>query len=379
MEDLSRQSESGTANRERIGLISKITLFAPNAMSDTPYSPRRASPKANDDTGFDSAVESLKKSLLAPIERYFAATEDEQDVIALMLANIRAPSTRREYQKDLRKFFVAMTGIEPNVDSVLEFLHLTEKRAVAVVLKYKAKLLAIGLKEATVNRRLSSIKSLVKFARKLGVCSYTLEDVELEKVKAYRDTTGVDAQSINSVIQLIERSTVHGQRDYALLRLLWENLLRRNEVSQLNIKDFDPHESRLRILGKGQGTNDEWVKLSVATVNAICDWLQVRGNITASSPLFIALDNRSKGHRLTGDGIRKIVVNYFDAAGVKKLMSPHRIRHSGITTLLEATQGDVRKTQKVSRHVKLDVLIQYDDNRKQGQSEMTNLLADMID
>nr|WP_017655383.1 site-specific integrase [Fortiea contorta] len=208
-------------------------------MSDTPYSPRRASPKANDDTGFDDAVESLKKSLLAPIERYFAATEDEQDVIALMLANIRAPSTRREYQKDLRKFFVAMTGIEPNVDSVLEFLHLTEKRAVAVVLKYKAKLLAIGLKEATVNRRLSSIKSLVKFARKLGVCSYTLEDVELEKVKAYRDTTGVDAQSINSVIQLIERSTVHGQRDYALLRLLWENLLRRNEVSQLNIDDWE--------------------------------------------------------------------------------------------------------------------------------------------
>ncbi|MFM2064483.1 MAG: hypothetical protein RLZZ507_4154 [Cyanobacteriota bacterium] len=37
--------------------------------------------------------------------------------------------------------------------------------------------------------------------------------------------------------------------------------------------------------------------------------------------------------RLTGDGIGKIIVNYFDAAGVKKLMSPHRIRHSGITAL----------------------------------------------
>ncbi|WP_154655932.1 tyrosine-type recombinase/integrase [Fortiea contorta] len=348
-------------------------------MSDTPDSPRRASPKTSDETPIERAVESLEKSLNAPIEQYFAATPDERDVIALMLANIRAPSTRHEYQKDLRKFFVAMTGVEPNSDSVLEFLHLSEKRAVAVVLKYKAKLLAQGLKEATVNRRLSSIKSLVKFARQLGVCSYTLEDVELEKVKAYRDTSGVDAQTINSAIGLIERSTVHGQRDYALLRLLWENLLRRDEVSKLDVKDFDPYECRLRILGKGKGTNDEWVKLSMATVNAICDWLQVRGNITASSPLFIALDNRSKGHRLTGDGIRKIVVNYFDAAGVKKLMSPHRIRHSGITTLLEATQGDVRRTQKVSRHAKLDVLIQYDDNRKKGQSEMTNLLADMID
>ncbi|NEU77343.1 integrase, partial [Hassallia byssoidea VB512170] len=61
------------------------------------------------------------------------------------------------------------------------------------------------------------------------------------------------------------------------------------------------------------------------------------------------------------------------------LMSPHRIRHSGITTLLEATSGDVRKAQKVSRHVKLDVLYQYDDNRKKGQEVLTNLLADMID
>ncbi|BAZ02865.1 integrase-recombinase protein [Tolypothrix tenuis PCC 7101] len=373
------ESELGKAYCGRIGLISKTAIFVPNAMEDTAYSQERASPKANDDTGFDDAVESLKKSLRAPIERYFAATADEQDVIALMLANIRAASTRREYQKDLRKFFVAMTGIEPNPDSVLEFLHLSEKRAVAVVLKYKAKLLALGLKEATVNRRLSSIKSLVKFARKLGVCSYTLEEVELERVKAYRDTTGVDAETINSAIGLIERSTVRGKRDYALLRLLWENLLRRDEVSKLDVKDFDPHECRLRILGKGKGTNDEWVKLSMASMNAICDWLQVRGNVSAASPLFISLDNRSKGHRLTGDGIRKIVVNYFDAAGVKKLMSPHRIRHSGITTILDATQGDVRKAQKVSRHVKLDVLIQYDDNRKQGQDEMTNLLADMID
>ncbi|NEU71857.1 integrase, partial [Hassallia byssoidea VB512170] len=123
-------------------MISKTAIFERSAMSDTPHPPRRTFHKSSDDTGFDSAVESLEKSLWAPIERYFAATEDEQDVIALMLANIRAPSTRREYQKDLRKFFVAMTGCEPNIDSVLEFLHLTEKRAVAVVLKYKALLLA---------------------------------------------------------------------------------------------------------------------------------------------------------------------------------------------------------------------------------------------
>jgi integrase/recombinase XerC len=349
-------------------------------MSDTPYPPwRRSKPDTIEESEFNDAVAALEKSLDAPVERYFAPTEDERDVIAQMLANIRAPSTRREYHKDLRKFFVAMTGTEPNVDSVLEFLHLSEKRAVAVVLKYKALLLAQGLKEATVNRRLSAIKSLVKFARSFGVCVYSLADVELEKVRVYRDTSGVDASTIDSVIQLIERSTVRGKRDYALLRLLWENALRRNEVSQLCVKDFDPHECRLRILGKGQGTNDEWVKISAPAADAIASWLQARGRLAASSPLFVSLDNRTKGHRLTGDGIRKIVVKYFGEAGTKKLMSPHRIRHSAITAVLDATDGNVRKAQKLSRHAKLDVLMQYDDNRHRDQEEMTNLLARMLE
>ena len=355
--------------------------YSVEKISISPRTDKRAFHQASDETGFDDAVDrvaSLLKALDAPIERYFAPTEDERDIIALMLANIRAPSTRLEYKKDLRKFFVAMTGLEPNVDSVLEFLHLTEKRAVAVVLKYKAKLLAQGLKEATVNRRLSALKSLVKFARKTGVCVYSLADVELEKVKSYRDTSGVDASTIDSVIRQCSRSTVKGKRDYALLRLLWECALRRNEVSQLNVLDFDPHECKLRILGKGQGTNHEWVKLSTGAVDAISDWLQARGNITASSPLFISLDNRTLGHRLTGDGIRKIVVKYFGEAGVKKLMSPHRIRHSAITAVLDATDGNVRKTQKLSRHAKLDVLMQYDDNRQHDQEEMTNLLAEML-
>ena len=113
-------------------------------------------------------VTSLEQSFSAPIERYFAADSSEQDIITSMLASIRTESTKREYRKDLNKFFKEMTSVEPNSDSVLEFLHLSEKRAVAVVLKYKGKLLERGLKEATVNRRITSIKSLVKFARKVG-------------------------------------------------------------------------------------------------------------------------------------------------------------------------------------------------------------------
>ena len=52
----------------------------------------------------DGTVTSLEKSLATPIERYFAADEEEQDIITSMLACYRTESTKREYRKDLNKF-----------------------------------------------------------------------------------------------------------------------------------------------------------------------------------------------------------------------------------------------------------------------------------
>ena len=80
-----------------------------------------------------------------------------------------------------------------------------------------------GLKEATINRRLSAIKSLVNYARKIGKCDYTLSEIQGEKVQKYRDTSGISRQVYRLVLALPEHSTLKGKRDYALLRILWDN------------------------------------------------------------------------------------------------------------------------------------------------------------
>jgi integrase/recombinase XerC len=300
-------------------------------------------------------------------------------VLQQLLADKRSANTRRAYEKDVTEFFRFMTGKEATPDLVLEFLHLERTQAVSVVLKYKATLIQKGLKEATINRRLAALKSLVAMGRKIGVCNYGLEDVASEKVQKYRDTSGIDAESFRRVLAVCDRSTLSGKRDYALLRLLWGNALRRNEVSQLNINDFDPDAKTLRILGKGRGTQSETIDLGEATVEAIAQWLAaIPGTQADGSPLFISLDFASRGHRLTGDGLRKIVVRLCSKAGIKKQMSPHRIRHSAITAALDATDGNVRKVQKLSRHRQLDTLMIYDDNRGKDQQEITALLDDMV-
>jgi integrase/recombinase XerC len=248
-----------------------------------------------------------------------------------------------------------------------------------VVLKYKASLIQQGLKEATVNRRLAALKSLVAMGRKIGVCNFSLEDIKGERVAKYRDTTGISSEAFKQVLAVCDRNTLIGKRDYALLRLLWGNALRRNEVSQVNIGDFDPDSKTLRILGKGRGTQTETIDLGEATAEALVSWLDAsRGTRPDDAPLFTSLDFANNGHRLTGDGLRKIIVRLCSKAGIRKTMSPHRIRHSAITAALDATDGNVRKVQKLSRHRQLDTLMIYDDNRGKDQAEVTGLLDELV-
>lgn len=302
----------------------------------------------------------------------------EVDLLAALLADKRSDNTKRAYAKDLRDFFLVTMHQPPNPSLVAGFLQLDRFAAISLVLQYKAGLMERGLSEATINRRLAAVKSLVNYARKIGKCEWSLEDVQGEKVKAYRDTSGVDQDTYRQVLALPDRSTLKGKRDYALLRLLWENALRCNEVVQANVKDFDFQGQSLLIYGKGQGTQSVRVSLSQSMVATLVDWLRARGKPEPEEPLFIALDRASFGHRLSGRGLHKLVQQLCQAAGIAKPMSPHRIRHSGITAALEATGGDVRAVQKLSRHSKLETLMMYDDARTNAQQKVTELLAQML-
>ncbi|WP_322744738.1 tyrosine-type recombinase/integrase [Cuspidothrix issatschenkoi] len=122
----------------------------------------------------------------------------------------------------------------------------------------------------------------------------------------------------------------------------------------------------------------EVIDLGGGTVAAISQWLETRPGVKDNSALFVSVDFANAGGRLTGDGLRKMLVKLSERAGIKKQMSPHRVRHSAITAALDATDGNVRKVQKLSRHRKLDTLMIYDDNRHKDQGQITDLLDGMF-
>jgi integrase/recombinase XerC len=81
---------------------------------------------------------------------------------------------------------------------------------------------------------------------------------------------------------------------------------------------------------------------------------------------------------MTVKGIYKLVREYSSRVEGGKILSPHKIRHSAITAVLDASNGNVRLAQNLSRHKNTDTLLKYDDNRKQEHQKAVNLLADLV-
>lgn len=315
---------------------------------------------------------------IATSQRTLLSEFADRDLLQELLADKKSPATRRAYAKDLQDFFQTIAEATPSPELIREFLSLDRFAATSLVLKYKSILVDKNLAEATINRRLAAVKSLVNYARKVGKCEWSLGDIRGEKVKPYRDTSGVDVTAFKRMLAIPNRQTRAGKRNYALLRLLWENALRRGEVSRANLGDFDPEGGKLRIFGKGRGQQAEAVSLSPRAIAALSEWHESYGITNPDAPLFCALDKVSSGHRLSTTSIYRIVRAIATEAGIKKVISPHRIRHSAITAALDSTQGDVRRVQRLSRHAKLDTLILYDDNRQDLQGDVSQVLSDLV-
>lgn len=300
----------------------------------------------------------------------------ESDFLAEFLQLKTSPATRRTYAQCLDDFFIRLAQVHASIEIVREFLSLSQFQATALVLKYQSLLVEAGLAPATINTRISAVKSLVNHARKLGRCEFSLADVKSVAAEVYRDTSGVNPEGIRAMLDTCDRSTVKGIRDYALIRLLWDNALRRGEVSAADVKDFDPVGRKLWIKGKGK-IQKAAISLHPVTVAAVREWLTTRGDVKPNDPLFICLDHPN-GTRLQGRGMHQMIDRRSKLAGITKQMSPHRVRHSAITAYLDASGGDVRSAQGLSRHKNLNTLTRYDDNRHQYQGKATDVLADLV-
>jgi len=286
----------------------------------------------------------------------------------------RKPTTIIAYQHDLQDF-----ATRAGADSLTEAMRLLLMHgpgpANLAASRYRAALIVAKLAPATVNRRLSALRSLTEFAAWIGVIPWVLRVRHVEH-RAYRDTAGPGRAGVAKLLREAEHydNVVKGIRDRAILLLLYGNALRISEVSNLSVADYDHARPRLHILGKGDRERT-WVTLPAPVNDAIAAWMQIRGR--GAGPLFYRLDGqRHQGKPLTVRGIDKLIRLYGGFCRVHT--HAHGLRHSGITSSLDLGLP-ARSVQKFARHASLQTLRFYDDNREDlgGQVAQT-VTADLL-
>jgi integrase/recombinase XerC len=346
----------------------------------------------NEITLFDSSIEAV---IVTEFESYGPlvppTAPDYQpppavEVVRLWLQSRRSPRTRRSYLAHSRHFcaFLSDGQADRLLASIEEFLPQKPEAVSYTLERYKVAMLTSGDKEASINARLGAVRSLLKFAYRLGASKTNGAGlVDSEKVQTYRDTRGYDLQTLQDFLDLpgseFKHNQVRAKRDFALLLLLCELGLRRLEIEQLNVGDFSMRNKSLAILGKGKGTQKQYLETSPRLAGAIADYLLTAGHALDKGPLFRNLSRNSehKGGRLTGEAIRLIVRNYGRMLGIDDV-APHKFRHSFATGLLDLTGGNLRDVKKATRHVDSKTLEIYDDNRKNVQGQLTNLMSEAL-
>ena len=302
------------------------------------------------------------------------------DVIEMLLRSKKSQNTKDAYKSDLRKFF----GEGYTMREVGEFLSLEVPDIALRLNQYKITMQERGDADATINRRLAAVRSLLKYSFRLGWCDTDGRGlVDSETVQSYRDTRGLELPQLLQVLEepsrKYETGSVAQLRDTAILRLLCENGFRRGEAHLINVGDFSLTGRRVMILGKGR-SQKEPCTISKKTAKMLAEYLIASGHSDdLKGALFRNLDHRpsTRGGRLSGQAIYYIVRGYGRRCGVGHL-TPHKLRHSAATLFLEAG-GDIRDAQKLMRHKDIKTTMIYDDNRKDGAGVAVNLLSELFD
>jgi site-specific recombinase XerD len=239
--------------------------------------------------------------------------------------------------------------------------------------------LAESLAPNTANKKLAALRGVLKKAWKLGLMTREAYEraVDVEPIKGERLKRGrdVEAGEIKALFANCreDKQVVLGARDAAMLALLYGGGLRRSEVANLTLADWDAKKAQV-IIRQGKGNKDRLVPLPEGARRAVLAWLALRTSTQADDPLLCPLAKGGKvlNRQMTTQAIWKALVKRALKAGIPHL-SPHDCRRSFIGDLLDAG-ADLSTAQKLAGHSDPKITAGYDRRPDEAKRRAVSLL-----
>ncbi len=265
--------------------------------------------------------------------------------------------TLRSYAADLEQFRSFLLSKEISIDeksgdvSVEKIDHL----AIRAYLSH----LYRGHKKSSLARKLAALRSFFRYLVEEGFLAQNPAEIVATPKQEKPLPTYLPVDEVFSLLETPDRSTTWGGRDRAILETLYSCGIRVSELTGLSEGDVDFSLGILKVYGKGR--KERIVPIGEKALAAVREYLPQRDRVLGTLarkgrgfPLFIT----ARGGRLTSRSVARILHKYILKCGLLRKVSPHALRHSFATHLLDAG-ADLRAIQELLGHVSLSTTQRY--------------------
>lgn len=260
--------------------------------------------------------------------------------------------TVRAYKKDLSEFLEYISGPE------FDFTDYRNIRRYFLFLKQK------GNQNSTISRKASSIRSFYKYLNRTGKKKSNLFAL-IEAPKKEKKLPHVLNLSFMNSLMVLGGDDEAGMRDRAVIQLLFATGIRVGELAGLSIEDVNFTRKEIKVLGKG--LKERILPVAEQALDSLGDYLNTRQTLIQNSPLFC----KKSGDRISTDCVRRIIKKWAKHFGLSDGVSPHTLRHTFATRILEAG-ADLRSVQELLGHVDLTTTQMYTHLNKQKLKSVYN-------
>jgi integrase/recombinase XerC len=207
-------------------------------------------------------------------------------------------------------------------------------------------------KKSSIGRKLAAIRAFFKYLLRLGKVAKNPAELVSTPKKEKRVPFHLTIDEVIALVETPKGPELLPLRDRVILETLYSCGIRVSELTGLDLTDLDLEEGLVRVMGKGN--KERIVPLGSYARKAISSYLAARGNPPAYAPLLL----NARGGRLTSRSVGRIVDKYILKLATVKKISPHTLRHTFATHLLEGG-ADLRAIQELLGHASLSTTQKY--------------------
>ena len=278
-----------------------------------------------------------------------------------------SPRTVETYSKAIKQFFIYLQdkGIKkPQREDIVAYREYLSK----------------DHKPTTVQSYLAAVKLFFQWTEQEKIYPNIAQRVKGAKLDTEHKKDYLTKKQVSKLLKSIDRSTLKGKRDYAMLSLMVTTGLRTVSIINANVEDIRAAGDATALYYKGKGHQEKatYVKLAEPVEEAIRDYLKARGRADGKEPLFTSTAHRNNGGRMTTRSISRVAKESLIDIGLDSdRLTAHSFRHTAATLNL-LNGGTVEETQQLLDHKNINTTLIYSHALERAKNNSEKRIAKAI-